>query len=208
MINPESTLWNKLAKVYEEKFMDKTIYNDTYTDFCLQIPVKGEILEIGCGPGNIAKNILKNRPDLAYHGTDYAQNMVDLAIKNNPSATFEVMDAKKLNGLTKSFDGIVAGFILPFFTKPEAEVLLKNCSRLLKSKGTFYLSFVEGDHADSHSKMGSTGDQLFFHYFELEFINELLSKNGMELLKSYVVEFHRSESKVEEHTVLIAKKIK
>jgi SAM-dependent methyltransferase len=208
MPNNESQFWSKISKIYEDKFMDQTIYDESYGEFCNQILPTGEILEIGCGPGNIAKKILKKRPDLKWLGTDYAQKMVDLAVINNPDARFKVLDAKKLYELNKQFDGIIAGFILPFFKKEEVEILFKNVSRLLKNEGVFYLSFVVGDHADSEFKKSNTGDKLFFRYFEREYIEEQFNQNGLKLIKEYVVEFPRGENEVEKHTILLAKKRK
>ena len=51
--------WNKVAQLYEDKFMDLDLYNDTYDQFCeLLLKKNASILEIGCGPGNITKYLL------------------------------------------------------------------------------------------------------------------------------------------------------
>ena len=47
-------LWNKIAKLHEEKFMDLDIYDESYDFFSDQIEKENaEILELACGPGNI-----------------------------------------------------------------------------------------------------------------------------------------------------------
>ena len=74
--------WNKLASIYQDKFMNLDIYNDTYDFFCSAIP--GEyprILEIGCGPGNITRYIQRKRQDFQIDAIDIAPNMIDLAKK-------------------------------------------------------------------------------------------------------------------------------
>ena len=45
--------WNKVASLYEDKFMDLDLYNNTYDYFCELVKDNAKILEIGCGPGNI-----------------------------------------------------------------------------------------------------------------------------------------------------------
>jgi 16S rRNA A1518/A1519 N6-dimethyltransferase RsmA/KsgA/DIM1 with predicted DNA glycosylase/AP lyase activity len=51
--------WDKVALLYQEKFMNLDIYNGTYDFFCnLFSMTKPRVLEIGCGPGNITKYIL------------------------------------------------------------------------------------------------------------------------------------------------------
>ncbi len=45
-------------------FMNLDLYNDSYDTFCDQVKIKNAtILEIGCGPENITKYLLKKRLD-------------------------------------------------------------------------------------------------------------------------------------------------
>ena len=75
--------WNKIADLYQEKFMNLEIYYDTYKKFCDLVEIENAaILEIGCGPGNITKQMLSIRPDLEILGIDYAPKMIELASKN------------------------------------------------------------------------------------------------------------------------------
>lgn len=58
MDNYEETFetWNKVASLYQEKFMDLDLYDDTYETVCGSVSKdKAALLEIGCGPGNITK---------------------------------------------------------------------------------------------------------------------------------------------------------
>jgi len=42
--------WNKVAKLYEDKFMHIDLFNDTYHRFCeLLGKANSSVLEIGCG---------------------------------------------------------------------------------------------------------------------------------------------------------------
>lgn len=90
--------FNKLAQVYQDKFMDMDLYDDTYDEFCGLI--KGhnaKVLEIGCGPGNITRFILNQLPELHIHAIDLSEEMVALARENNPTAVVEVMDCRAIN---------------------------------------------------------------------------------------------------------------
>ena len=81
--------WNKVAKLYQEKFMDLDLYDDTYDTFCAELPIENAtILEIGCGPGNITKYLLNKRPDFRIEGIDISPNMIELA-KAKPAYTPE-----------------------------------------------------------------------------------------------------------------------
>ncbi|MCH9030348.1 MAG: class I SAM-dependent methyltransferase, partial [Bacteroidetes bacterium] len=103
--------WNKIASVYEDKFMDLELYNDIYDIFCeLLDNVNPRILDVGFDPGNITKYILFKRPDFNIQEIDIATNMIELARKNNPTANFKVMDGRQIHKLEANFDAVVFVF--------------------------------------------------------------------------------------------------
>ncbi len=199
-------IWSSLAHLYEEKFMDLILYNDTYDLFCSMLKADANILELGCGPGNITKYLVTKRPDFRILGTDYAPRMVERAAHNVPSAKFQMLDAKKLDTLNQKFDGIMAGFILPYFNESEAKKLIKDCADKLSEVGILYLSFVEGDYGTSHLKKGSTGDELFFHYYSRAQIEAMLLENSLEQIQIDLKEYQRPENIIEYHTVCLIRK--
>ena len=83
--------WDKVATMYQDKFMNMDLYNDTYDAFCNLIKKSNpKIFEIGCGPGNITKYMLSKRPDFEIEAIDMAPNMIKLAKENNPTANFRI----------------------------------------------------------------------------------------------------------------------
>ncbi len=198
--------WNKIANIYQEKFMDMDLYNDTYDYICKNIEkTKAKILEIGCGPGNITKYILSQRSDFDIFGIDIAENMVELAKQNNPTAQFAVMDCREINKLETKFDGIVGGFCLPYLSETESKELITNSYNLLNDGGLLYLSFVEGDPKKSEYKVGS-GGRVFFNYHDLDKLKSQLLAFNFEELKTFKVKYKISETGFDIHTILIAKK--
>ena len=94
--------WNKIAKVYQEKFMDLSIYNESYDFFCNALPtLSSSLLEIGCGPGNITKYIIEKNPSLQILATDVSPNMIELAKENVPQVDFQILDARSLDAIKK-----------------------------------------------------------------------------------------------------------
>ena len=123
---------NKVAQLYQERFMDLEIYDESYAQFCVAIEKSNApVLEIGCGPGNISKQLLTSRNDFSMYGIDFSESMIMLAQKNNPTAQFEVMDDRDILKLNKSFDGIIAGFCLPYLSGEESIQLIADASTLL-----------------------------------------------------------------------------
>jgi len=199
--------WNKVASLYQDKFMNLDLYNETY-DFICNSMVKNNsrLLEIGCGPGNISKYLLNKRPDFDIFGIDVAPNMVKLAIKNNPTANFGVMDIRKINELKSTFDGIICGFCLPYLSQSDSEKLISDSYNLLNENGFIYISFVEGEPSMSGFKIGSSGDRCYFYYHQLDEIKEQLIACKFEKLKIFKVEYKINDKEKEIHTILIAKK--
>ena len=195
--------WNKMASMYQEKFMELEIYNESYDYFLNSLKYNQKhLLEIGCGPGNIARYLLKKQPDLDILGIDIAPNMIELAAKNNPKASFQVMDGRAISQLDQKFDGIVGGFCLPYFSSREAETLIADAAGLLKDKGVIYLSFVDGDPKNSEFKTNMNGDRVYIYYHRAETLLKLLAENGFDLLKFYQIHYMEMNTQ----RVIIARK--
>ncbi|MCM4169988.1 class I SAM-dependent methyltransferase [Arenibacter sp. TNZ] len=199
--------WNKIASLYQDKFMDLDLYNNSYNLICKSISTKNaKILEIGCGPGNISKYLLSKRPDFKILGIDFAPNMIALAEKNNPTATFKVLDCRQISTLNTLYDGIVCGFCLPFLSPADCVQLIADFHRLLSNNGLLYLSFVEGDPNKSDFKAGSNGNRVYFHYHKLDTLKTLLTLNSFEQPEVYHIDYQNTESQIEKHTLIISRK--
>lgn len=200
--------WNKVASLYEDKFMDLDLYNETYDFICTSVTKKNaKLLEIGCGPGNITKYLLSKRPDFSIYGIDIAPNMIELAKKNNPTADFKVMDSRKIHELKTKFDGIVCGFCLPYLSESDSEKLVLDSYNLLTDKGLIYLSFMEGDPGKSGFQVaGNSGNRSYFYYHELDKLKTRLIDSGFEELKVFKEEYKKNASEKEIHTILTAQK--
>lgn len=177
-------LFNKLASEYENKFMNVDLYADSLDLFCKRIPKQhAEILELACGPGNITKYLLTKRPDFKILGTDLAPNMIELAKKNNPQADFQLLDCREIISLNKKFDAIMCGFALPYLSKEDAVKLIGDAAQVLNPGGVIYISTMEDDYSKSGLKKGSTGDEIFMHYHEAEYLTKALEENGFRIIE-------------------------
>lgn len=198
--------WNNVAAVYQDKFMDLDLYNGTYDYICNSVTKpNAKLLEIGCGPGNITRYLLSKRPDFDILGIDIAPNMIEFAKKNNPAAEFIVMDTRKISSLTARYDGIVGGFCLPYLSLAESKELITNSYDLLNENGLIYLSFVEGDPAESGFKTGS-GGRVLFHFHTLEGLKKQLIEAKFGELQIFKVKYKTSETTFDVHTIVTAKK--
>lgn len=178
-------VFNNFAEQYQDKFMDFDLYHDSFDQFCELIKTKNtSVLEIGCGPGNITKYLLDKRSDFKLLGIDIAPEMIELAKKNNPLASFKIMDCKNIIELKTKFEAIVCGFTLPYLNKEETLKLLDDFSELLQANGILYLSTMEDDYIKSKIIHGSNtkGIGLFTYYHQADYLTENLQQNGFEIL--------------------------
>ena len=175
--------FNRLAKQYQDKYMDLDMYNDTYDLFCSCIDnEQAELLDVACGPGNITRYILAKRPNFKIQGIDAAPNMVELAQINNPNVEFRVMDGREIASLNMQYDAIICGFYLPYLSKDDAEQLIRAASTLLRSQGILYLSGMEGEEENSGYPESISGDKVFIHYHDIKHLSAALKDKGFEIL--------------------------
>lgn len=198
-----NSTWDKLADLYQEKFMDLDIYNDSYDQFCDTVSEHGRVLDIGCGPGNTVRYLLSKRSDLMVTAIDMAPNMVALAQKNNPTAVCKVMDTRKLHEISETYDGILAGFVVPYLSESDVRKFIADSRSLLNNQGTFYISFVEGDPIQSGFKCRANGDRIYFYYHSLSSIQACLAEEGFKPPTVLHVNYQRSEMETELHTILL-----
>lgn len=176
-------LFDKYANIYQEKFMDVSLYQNSLDEFLSLIPSNAHLLELACGPGNMTKYLLQKRPDINILATDLAPKMLTLAKVNNPQAKFELMDMKDLSHLSQKFQVILCAFGFPYLSKQEAIQWITDASKVIEPKGVLYISTMENDNKKSCFKKGSQGDEIFMNYHEASYIEEALKLNNFEILE-------------------------
>ena len=189
--------WDKVASIYQDKFMDMDLYNDTYDIFCRLVEiVNPKIFEIGCGPGNITKYMLGKRPDFKIEAIDTSPNMVKLAKENNPTANFTVMDCRKIDQHTSTFDGIICGFCMPYLSKEDCIKLIRDCSAMLNHGGIFYFSTIENDYDQSAFEPSSDGQHtMFVYYHQEDYLVSALKENNFELVELIRKNYPKNEGR-------------
>jgi 2-polyprenyl-3-methyl-5-hydroxy-6-metoxy-1,4-benzoquinol methylase len=170
-------VFDRLAKLYQDKFMDVSLYNESFKFFCNNIKQNAEILELACGPGNITKHLLSLRPDLKITGTDLSPNMIALAAKNNPPATFKIMDCREIEKSGKTYDAVICGFCLPYLSKEETTKLISDAAEAIRTAGLIYISTMEDDYSNSGFRKGSGGDEIFMHFYQENDLVSVLEEN-------------------------------
>ena len=178
-----SELFNKHARLYREKYMHLTLYDQTYDKFCNLLTKRGaHVLDAACGPGNVARWLLNRRPDLQVLGIDLAPKMIELAREATPLARFAEHDCRDLLGLGKSFDGIICAFGFPYLSREEVLQFIASAAAVLSSAGVLYISTMEGKNEDSGFESASTGDKIYVNYHSEQDIVSALEGHGFSIV--------------------------
>lgn len=202
------SVFNKLAELYQSKFMDVSMYHDTFDVFCHAVEKQNaKVLELACGPGNITKYLLFKRPDFKILGTDLAPNMIELAKINNPNASFQLLDSREMLKLNATYDALMCGFILPYLSKDETEKLIMDAAQILHQGGIMYISMMEDDYSKSGYRKGSTGDEIYLYFHQADYLIEALRKNGFEMIEEQRKKYQMQENIDTVDLILIAKKL-
>jgi len=200
-------VFNKLADLYQAKFMDVSMYHDSFDVFCSNIGKhEAEVLELACGPGNITQYVLSKRPDFKLLGTDLAPNMIELAKINNPSAQFELLDSREISKLHKRYDALMCGFILPYLSKEETIKLIQDAALILNQSGVIYISTMEDDYITSGFRKGSTGDEIYMYYHQEDYLKKTLIDSGFSMIDVQRKTYPASDNTPIVDLILIAKK--
>lgn len=202
-----ASVFHKFAERYREKFMDLALYDESYRQFCeLLPPGRARVLDAACGPGNVSRYLLRQRPDLDLLGIDLAPRMVELAREAVPSARFAVQDCRDLAELDQTFDGIICAFGLPYLSSTEALGFIKAAFNALEPDGVLYLSMMLGRKEDSGFERCSTGDEVFINYHDEEQMVRALQACGFAIAMQQRVQSPSVASKATTDLLVIARK--
>lgn len=200
-----ASIFDRLAQLYADKYMDVAHYYPALQYFLQHCPLNADLLELGCGPGNVTVYLRDSRPDISIFATDLAPSMVALARKNVPGVRTGILDCRKISTLPEKFDAVMASFVLPYLSRDEVRRLIEDAGQGLRDRGILYLSTMEAGNELSGWESGSKGDQVYINYYEYDFLRQLLNEHGFEVLDKFrvAVEDH---PKVKNDLILIAKK--
>jgi len=174
-------VFDRLASLYQEKYMNVDAYTAALQWLLSHLPQGARVYDLACGPGNVSKYVLKQRPDLKLNGSDLSENMVMLAKAANPEATFSVMDARQIHLLPGTYDAIIVSFLIPYLNRLEVDELMAGISGKLSGEGYLYLSYIEAPHHTSGPQRGSYGDLVHMYFYDDAELKPVFNKNGLSI---------------------------
>lgn len=99
-----------------------------------------QVLNIGCGPGNLEKSLLQNRNQFEWTGIDISKKSIENLKSMFPSAKFITKNALSIKSFNKKFDVIVALEVLEHISPKNTFELLQQVYDRINPRGYFICS--------------------------------------------------------------------
>jgi len=196
--------YNQNAKAYADRFMCHEPYTKQAKAFAELLRSGDSVLDIGCGPGNVAKQLLAAKA-LQITGVDLSEEMVKLASANVPSGRFYCQDIRQAGFVTGSFDAVLLSFSIVHLKDAEADDLLRKAISWTQKNGYLFVSFMAGKVA-GYEQTSFSRQPIYFNYFDHGKIAQLLSEQGLEIVHSEQQDYHEPDGTITQDHFLFGRK--
>ena len=172
--------YDHVAKEYAEKYLHefdhKPFDRDLLDRFAVMIPAGGRVLDLGCGPGQVAR-YLASRGVNAF-GIDLSQQMIEYARQLNPGIDFQQGDMRHLDLPDESVSAIAAFYSIIHIPHEETPAVISELWRVLTPGGLFLLSFHSGQEVRHMDEFFGKPVNLNFRFFERAEMESYLQAGG------------------------------
>jgi SAM-dependent methyltransferase len=138
--------YDSVAEEYASHYFHELTYkpfdSNVLARFAQLIPEAGQICDIGCGPGHVARFLAELGADVL--GVDISPAMVEVARRLNPGLTFEQGDMLRLQFPEGKFAGIATFYSLIHIDRSRVPRALRELLRVLAPGGRLLAAFHVG----------------------------------------------------------------
>lgn len=197
------------AQRYTEKYADLPDYDGHYLQLLAALPAEPcAVLDLACGPGQVAAFLAARRPELDYWCVDRSVAMLEQVQQRLPQARCVQADCRDLQCLPEDLQFGAAAFCfgLSYLNEADAQRTLAELFRLLCAGAPLLLSSVAGDAALSGVQVNASGDRVHSFYRSADQITQMLRAAGFQILEHAVIASPASASLKTEDVVLLARR--
>lgn len=171
-----------IAEAYRVQLLDELAgkpldraFLDAFAERCRG----GEILEVGCGPGQVARYLADR--GAVVEGIDLSPEMIDEATRSHPTLRFQVGDMFRLPHPDASLRGIVAFYAIVHLHTHELVAPLREWRRVLARGGLVALAFHIGDETVHVDELFGRPTSLDFTLHQTDAVVDALAAAGFTL---------------------------
>ncbi len=197
-MNIIETGYDKIAQVYNRR---RHLWSNSeeLEDLVKRLPEGATVLDAGCGPGHASRFLA--RRGFSVTGIDISRQMLELAQKKVPRATFLRMDMRKMSLPATTFDGVVCLYAIIHVARRHHQEILSRFYTLLKPAGFLLLLTGWDDYVGIESDYLVRGTRMQWSYFGKEANLRMVKQAGFR-----VIWFRPDQQHDGTHLLILARK--
>lgn len=177
--------YNKIAKEWHRDHQSDDWWQEGTDKFISYLKEGALVLDVGCGGGTKSKYLVSHGMKVV--GIDFSEKMIDIARREVPEASFQVLDVHDITTLRENFDGIFMQAVLLHIPKAEAESIVRKAAEKLSAGGHLYIAVKEKSEGGVDEEMKIDDDygyeyERFFSYFTRDELKTYLKSAGLEVV--------------------------
>jgi cyclopropane fatty-acyl-phospholipid synthase-like methyltransferase len=196
--------YDQIASVYEASRADEV---EPDLNMLIELLVPGaEILDIGCGAGVPITKALSQHFNVM--GVDFSREMIVLAQKNVPEATFYCADIMDIDLPVSHFDAALSFYTIFHLPKERQRPFFERVKSWLKDGGYLLITLAREDESPYTEEF--LGVTMYWSNFGLNDYIKMLDELGFEIIKITSVGHGYSEgceTADEDHPLILARKM-
>jgi len=147
-----SVYWNETYDSEIEKGIER-IALERFEKVAKLLPHNAQVLDVGCGTGDLIRYLEIKRPDCVYTGIDFSDIAIEHCKQLSPVGTFIVGDIRTLNVLTAEYDVVISFETIEHFE--DIKTFVKTLCSLTKPDGDVIITCPFKNMVDSEEHLHS-----------------------------------------------------
>ncbi|GAA3960670.1 trifunctional MMPL family transporter/lysophospholipid acyltransferase/class I SAM-dependent methyltransferase [Mucilaginibacter dorajii] len=181
----EQLIYNYLYKgpILEWYMRIKVRFEKNYQPFHELLPLKGRMLDIGCGYGFMPYMLHFAAPGRNFTGIDYDEDKIEVANNNfNKDSLIRFEHADALHFEMEPYDAIIIADVLHYMQPDEQKLIMERCMNNLKPGGSIIIRDGNKDLKEKHR-----GTELT-EFFSTKFVKFNKASRGLSFLSAQMVQ--------------------
>jgi ubiquinone/menaquinone biosynthesis C-methylase UbiE len=181
LLDAIQTSYDRVADEYARHIFSelkhKPLDRELLTRFAAEVKGKGEVCDMGCGPGHIARHL----HDAGAHvfGLDLSLGMLEQARRLNPDIPFRQGNMLALDLPDASLAGIAAFYAIVNLPRESLPQVFREMARVLQPGGLLLLGFHIGDDTLHRHDWWERPINMDFHFLNPQSVQRDLEAAGL-----------------------------
>jgi ubiquinone/menaquinone biosynthesis C-methylase UbiE len=155
---------DEYARHISSELQNKPLDRELLTRFASRLKGKGEICDMGCGPGHVARFL--HDQGASVFGLDLSSRMLEEARRLNPDISFRQGNMLALDLPDASVAGITAFYAIVNLPKASLPQVFREMARVLQPGGLLLLAHHIGDQIQHRDEWWDRPISMDFHFLQ------------------------------------------